>query len=266
MADKKKSNQKSRVYDVPVTSDLTGVVDGIRLRRAQEEQLREIDRQLRAQAAGTNIGFDQRRYIPSNSEIFPYENSLDAYGFVIESKPNRVYMSAQPSAPVGLEAYSGVKTLDPNMQEALNRTVTKKGIGTLAHEMTHVKQRDNFLTPQEYEKYRQTIDNLARRYENATALQSEPKYGYLNPFHGSGTSPNELGAYLSQYEAIHPTAKTVSGTNQVMPIERSYLGDKILPKELGLRGLIDAIMGNTRNADPEKLKLVRKLMGQERKE
>jgi len=271
MAETKKntrSNSISSAAGAKLSPKQRAYVDGNMVYRINENQLNDYDAALRSQQQGTNYAVNPSRYIAPNADVYPFQNHLTWTGFVKHAEPNTVYAEAFPNTAKQNKAFSGIKTLDPAMQQALERTINKSQLGTLAHEMAHVRQLRNpmtKMTPQEYEKYGGTSDRVRDRFNAATELTDKPRDGFLNPFRGSGTKTNELGAYITQYEALHPSANTVSGQQAFVPLEKTYLGEQILPPELGIRAIFDQIMSGRIQADPEKLKYVRKLMGQDRK-
>lgn len=269
MADKKlKKTEKTNLSSVggaKLSPNLEGIVDRILLDRIYGDDVAKYNAILQAQQQGTNYGVDPSRYVVPGADVFPFYGQLTASGFVKDSEPNTVYTTAFPDNDSRKEAFSGIKTLDPKMQSSLNAILNKPQLGTMVHEMAHVGQRRNPITPQEYERNLADLNRMRRAFTVATKLDGTPKDGYLNPFSGSGIAVNEMGAYLSQYEGLHPFARNVQNQPAVVPLEKTYLGQQILPPEAGIRALYDRIANSKFVADPEKLKYVRKMMGQERK-
>jgi hypothetical protein len=268
MADKRKATPDTKIPSAggaKISPKMLKDVDDILLSRIFGDDIGKYNQVLQSQQQGTNFAVDPSRYIAPNADIYPYHQQLNAAGFVLDAEPNTVYTGAFPDNTSKNEAFEGIKTLYPEMQPALQRILSKPQLGTVAHEMAHVGQHQNRITPQEAEKYGGVTRALQDDFMHATKLTDPPSGGFYNPFRGSGVAPAEMGAYLSQYEAIHPSAKNMQNQTVHVPLEKSYLGRHILPREGGVRALIDQIMGGEFQADPERLKYVKKLMGQERR-
>jgi hypothetical protein len=215
----------------------------------------------------TNVSVNPSRYIRENSTIFPFSDKLNAAGFVDPEKPDEVNIEATPRAEY-LAFLKSLKAANPKMQAAFDRIANKHDLDTLVHEMTHTNQiRDAVMSDREH----QLRKNLADRYNIQTRLEdSGTKQQYLNPMSGSGLSGRELGAYLSSYEGLHPSTKTVDGKKVIVPFERSYLGQKVIPSATGLLRFLEetGLFGGTigrEEKDPEALKYLDKIMGREKR-
>jgi hypothetical protein len=238
---------------------------GLIVERAEGKALKDFDKRIAEQALGTNVAVDPSRYIRKDDTIFPYSQRLTVHGWVDPANPDQVHIQADPGEKFR-DFLKRLKAKDKNMQSSFDRVSDKTSLNALVHEMTHSNQtKEAFLPEAEYMK-KMLIED---RYNKAIDLQNNiDKEDYYNPMSGSGLKERELGAYLNSYEGIHPSAKTVSGKQAVVPFEKSYLGKQVLPPAKGLLKLIEDMGGFTyfgSAQDPETLKYVNKMMGREKR-
>ena len=235
------------------------------IERASSKGLKDFDRRIAEQSKGTNAAVDPSRYIRKDSTIFPFENKLNVLGWVQSNKPDQI--QAKTAVDPEYAAFlSRLEAADPKMQSAFDRMLKKREFDTVVHEMTHANQiKEAFASDKDYER----AARLAKRYSKAMELQNYmDKEEYLNPMSGSGLKERELGAYLNSYEGIHPSAKTVSGKQALIPFEKTYLGNQVLPPAKGLDKLLEelgAFGAFSDLRDPETLKYVNKMMGREKR-
>jgi hypothetical protein len=235
------------------------------IERASSKGLKDFDRRIAEQSKGTNAAVDPSRYIRKDSTIFPFENKLNVLGWVQSNKPDQI--QAKTAVDPEYAAFlSRLEAADPKMQSAFDRMLKKREFDTVVHEMTHANQvKEAFASDKDYER----AARLAKRYSKAMELQNYmDKEEYLNPMSGSGLKERELGAYLNSYEGIHPSAKTVSGKQALIPLEKTYLGNQVLPPAKGLDKLLEelgAFGAFSDLRDPETLKYVNKMMGREKR-
>ena len=246
---------------MPLSPDYYAKADDIIVEKAAEKDLKDYDKRIASQAIGTNTAADPSRYIRKSSPLFPFKGQLTASGWVNRNFPDQVHVGARADEDF-VDFIKGIKASNPEMQPAFDRIGNKNDLDTLVHEMTHSNQlNEAFLSDRDYERGRR----IRQRYRDEIELQNpENERRYVNPMSGSGLKERELGAYLNAYEGLHPSAKTVSGKDAVIPFERTYLGRKVLPPATGLMKLLED-MGSfgplSELKDPATREYVDKMMG-----